>query len=109
MLKTAVVEIAGRQYNIFPSKVFQVDYLGEKSTYECEKVLLVSEDGQTLIGSPYLKEKLIFDVLGKNQRKIRVATYKAKANTRKVTGSKRLVSLIKLQQKETDKIVKQVG
>lgn len=98
MLTYAVVEISGRQYSINPGSLFPVDYLGDVKTFECDKVLLVAEDGKLEIGKPHLKQKLIFDVLGtKKEKKIRVATYKAKANTRKVHGERRIVSLIKLR------------
>lgn len=104
MLRYAIVEIAGRQYKVTPETEFTVDNLGDVKTFECNKVLLLALQGKDLkVGSPYLKEKLIFDVLESlREKKIRVATFHAKANTRKVKGSRRYVSKVKLQpQKET--------
>ncbi len=101
MFKYAVVEIAGKQYKILPEKILLVDYLGEINTYECPKVLIKAEDDKVVLGNPYIeKEKVVFDVLSKQrQPKVRVATYHAKANTRRVVGSKKIMSQIKLQDK----------
>ncbi|MBI3485645.1 50S ribosomal protein L21 [Candidatus Daviesbacteria bacterium] len=101
MFKYAVVELSGRQYLIEPKKTFEVDFLGDKKTLECEKVLLISDDKGLNLGNPYLKQRLVFDVLETNKSKIRVATYKAKANTRKAKGQVRTVSKIRLQDKQS--------
>ncbi len=99
MLRYAVVEISGRQYKVLPEKDFLVDFLGEVKTYETDKILLEVNDGKIEIGSPYLKQKLKFDVLGVVRgKKLRVATYKAKANTRRVKGSRNIYSRLKLAQ-----------
>lgn len=98
MFNYAVVEIAGRQYKIEPGSELLVNHLGEVKTFECDKVLLLSEGDKISVGSPYLKEKLKFEVIDTVRgKKIRVATYKAKANTRKVKGSRSINSRIKLQ------------
>lgn len=98
MFKYAVVEIAGRQYKITPETSILVNFLGEIKTFECEKVLLKFEEEKLEIGKPYLKDKFLFEVEEKSIRgKIRVATYKSKANTRRVKGSKPIYSRIKLK------------
>lgn len=102
MLKYIVAEIAGRQYLIEPGKIITVDHLGDLKTLECDKILMKADGDQLEIGAPYLKDKVVFEVLGSDrEKKIRVATYKAKANTRKVRGSRRYISRIKLPEKET--------
>lgn len=107
-MRYAVVEIAGRQYKVVPNQPFTVDSLGEVKNFECDKVLLLANE-KVEVGSPYLKEKLNFEVLeNKKEPKIRVATYKAKANTRKVKGSRRAISKIVLKMAETKKEVKEV-
>ena len=98
MFKYAVVEIAGRQYKVTPDVSFLVNFLGDVKTFECEKVLIKFEGEKLEIGKPYLKDKLTFEVEEKPVRgKIRVATYKSKANTRRVKGSKLIHSRIKLK------------
>lgn len=93
-----VVEIAGRQYKVNPGKPFLVDFLGDVKTFECDKVLLKSAGDKLEVGTPYLKEKAVFEVLESVRgEKIRVATYKAKANTRKVKGFRSLNSRVVLK------------
>lgn len=101
MFKYAVIEVSGRQYLVEPKKTFEVDFLGDIKTLECEKVLLICDDKDFNLGNPYLKQKLVFDVLETSRSKVRVATFKAKANTRKVRGQVRTVSKIRLQDKQS--------
>lgn len=101
MLKFAVVEIAGRQYKVSPDQKIMVDYLGDIKQLKCDKVLLRVDDSALSLGKPYLKDSLDFEVLDhKRGPKIRVATYHAKANTRKVKGSRRHTSTVALKGSE---------
>lgn len=100
MLKYAVVEISGKQYKVVAEQALTVDFLGDIKNFECSKVLLKVEDDKISLGNPYLKEKLSFEVLGVQSDKIRVATYKAKANYRRVKGGKKLLSKINLSKAE---------
>lgn len=64
-------------------------------------MLLASEKNKIEVGKPYLKTTLDFEVLGNVKKpKIRVATYKAKANYRKVIGQRRVVTKIKLAEEK---------
>lgn len=97
MLNYLVVEIKGKQYQIGPKQKVRVDFLGEVKKIECDKVLLKSEGDKLEIGSPYLKDKVVFDVVENVKAdKIRVAKFHAKANTRKVTGFTKKLSVIQL-------------
>ena len=104
MVNYLVVLIAGRQYIVTPDSRIEVDNLGDVKNFECDKVLLKASGDILELGNPYLKVsggaspyKVKFEVSEpKRLRKIRVATYKAKANTRKVRGSRRIVSYIKM-------------
>jgi large subunit ribosomal protein L21 len=98
-MQYAIVEIRGHQYKVTPESLLEVDFLGDVKSLDCDKVLLIADGDKLNIGEPYLKDKLTFEVLGTKQNKIRVAKYHAKANTRKVTGSKRKTSVIKLSVK----------
>ena len=97
MLRYAVVEIAGKQYKVSPDEKILVDFLGDVKNFECDKVLVWADDKKLTVGSPYLKEKLKFEILGTEKEKIRVSKYKPKANYRKVKGSKKVMTQIKLQ------------
>ncbi len=93
----AIVEIQGRQYKIKPDHLVEVDSLGDKKKLTLEKVLVLSEKGEIKVGKPYLDLKLEVEVVNTYKKpKVRVATYKAKANNRRVKGQRREVSVIKL-------------
>jgi large subunit ribosomal protein L21 len=97
----AVVEISGRQYKVQPGKKLSVDFLGEITTLECDKVLLIAKDDNLEIGTPYLSKKLVFDVLGsRKEAKIHVAKFHHKANFRRKTGSRRITTSIQLAETE---------
>lgn len=97
MFEYAVCQIAGKQFIVEPGKEIKVPFLGEISELECDKVILISEKDKIDLGTPFLKEKLKFKVLGEgSNKKIRVAFYKPKANHRKVTGHTLRTSKIKL-------------
>ncbi len=95
MLRYAVVEIKGKQYIVFPKEQLIVNYLSDAKDLNCDKVLLLAEEKDIKVGKPYLKETLKFKVEGEIRgKKIRVATYHAKANTRKVKGSRQKYSAL---------------
>lgn len=93
----AICEILGRQYLVKPGQTIEVDKLTTDKTLLVDKVLLIVEKGKIELGKPYLDKILKFAVIETIKKpKIRVATYKAKANYRRVKGSRREVSRIKL-------------
>lgn len=92
-----IVDIAGKQFKVKKDQILEVPFLGELKSLECNKVLAISEKGKLELGSPYLKKTVNFEVLSsKPTKKIRVAIFKAKANYRRVNGSRSRVSLVKL-------------
>jgi large subunit ribosomal protein L21 len=99
MLNYLVAEIKGKQYKVMPGKQFAVDFLGEDvKTVECDTVLMTSEGDKLDLGSPFVKSKFVFDVVSTTKgKKIRVAKYHAKANTRKVTGSTKKYTVLMLK------------
>lgn len=99
MVNYLVLEIAGKQYIAEPGKNLTVDFLGDVKEHKCDKILMRSSDGKIDFGTPYLKDTVLLEVVGVSKEKIRVATYKAKANYRRVIGSKTLKSIVKLKSK----------
>ncbi len=93
-----ICQIGARQYLVKPGEVIEVDKLkAEGEMFSCEKVLLLSDHGNVEIGRPYLNKKVNFEVLETIKKpKVRVATYKAKVNSRTVTGQRREVTKVKL-------------
>ncbi len=89
MFDYTICEIAGKQYKLVPNKPIEVNWLGEAAKNIEASVLLLSEGGKIKIGTPYLKEKLTLQCLGTTRaNKIRVAKFHAKANYRRVSGSR---------------------
>lgn len=89
MLNYAICEIGGSQYKIVPGKPLDVVLKAEPNQKLEFQVLALSEDGKIKIGKPYLKEKIslkCIEIL--KGEKVRVAKYSAKANYRRVTGSR---------------------
>lgn len=98
-MQYSIVQIGNRQYKIEPGQIFEVDKLPpEVKTLSVEKVLLKVDGDKVSIGTPYLKEKVELEVLETvKKEKIRVATYKAKANYRRVIGQRRQMTKVKMK------------
>ena len=96
MIKYAIFEIGGKQYKMTPKVPVEVDLQdGEDIT---SKLLMFVEDERVKLGKPYLDEKLKLKKLEDIKRKkIRVAKFHAKANYRKVTGSRKKMTKILLE------------
>lgn len=103
-----IFELGSRQYLAKPGQIIEVDKLPEKQkSLSLDKVLLEVSGGKIKIGMPYLKKTLNFEVLENiKKEKIRVATYKAKANYRRVIGQRRVMSRIKLLEEKTKTVKK---
>ncbi|MBI4040204.1 50S ribosomal protein L21 [Candidatus Daviesbacteria bacterium] len=102
-MKYAVCEISGRQYLVEPGRVIEVDKLAEAKTLSVDKVLLLVSEDRVEVGQPYLKQSLDFEVVATVKKpKIRVATYHAKANYRRVKGMRAQKTQIKLKAARAD-------
>lgn len=99
-MQYSVIQIGSRQYKIKPGQTIEIDRLSpDIKKIEVDKVLLRVNDKGVQIGTPFLKEKLELEVLGNIKKgKIRVATYKAKANYRRVIGQRRQMTQVKLKE-----------
>lgn len=86
----AVIEACGKQYKVSEGDVIFMERLNmdEGSEVIFDKVLLVSNEKDTKIGSPLVKNaKVTGTVIGDGKgKKILVFKYKAKKNERKVRG-----------------------
>lgn len=101
MLNYAICEISGKQYKVFPGKIFAVSLQKESDDIEAN-VLLLSDDGKLKIGTPYLKEKLTLKRIEDSKGvKIRVSKFHAKANYRKTIGYRSKITKIMLPVKKT--------
>lgn len=94
-MQYAIIELAGKQYRVYPGLKFIVDRLDseEGSELTINEVLLTGDDEKdaktsTKIGDPYIKGAKVVLTIGEHSKgdKLRVATYKSKSRYRKVTG-----------------------
>lgn len=100
IINYAICEISGKQYKVIPGKVFEVDFLGEDGKDIEADVLLLSEDDELKIGTPYLKEKIALKYVENIKGdKIRVSKFHAKANFRKTIGFRSKLTKVVLASK----------
>lgn len=82
---------------IRPGQIISVDKLPNIKSIIVDKVLMIVNGAKVEVGMPYLKKTLNFDVLESIKLpKIRVAKYHAKANYRRIIGSRQKLSRIML-------------
>ena len=86
----AIIETGGKQYRVTPGQTIDVDYLdkAEGETVELDKVLLIAEDDNVIVGTPVIEgAKVVATSKGNGRaKKIIVFKYKAKVRYRKKTG-----------------------
>lgn len=86
----AVVETGGKQYRVSTGDAIYVEKLNvnEGDEVVLDRVLLVSQDGKTKVGTPYIDGAKVIAKAEKQgkQKKIIVFKYKAKKNYRKKQG-----------------------
>ncbi|MCH2228480.1 MAG: 50S ribosomal protein L21 [Candidatus Caenarcaniphilales bacterium] len=73
----AIVEISGKQYKVEEGKFIDIDLQdAADSKFTSDKVLLVSNEGSTVIGSPYVEGAEVSGTFMKNFRDKKVLVYK---------------------------------
>ena len=100
-MKYAVIRTGGKQYRVAEGDEIEVDKLeaekGKAFTFD-EVLLFVDGDkvkiGQPLVKGVKVKAKIIDQIKGK---KIRVATFKAKARYRRVKGFRSRLTKVKIE------------
>jgi len=98
----AVIETGGKQYKVTEGDVLKVEKLpgdlkeGKKITFD--KVLLLDNDKNTKVGTPYIdgaKVTAIFEEAGKG-KKIKIIKFKAKSRYLKKQGHRQPYSKVKI-------------
>lgn len=97
----AIVETGGKQYKVSPGQTIEVDRLpvAEGETVELSRVLLISDDGDTIVGTPAVEgAKVTATCLGeKKGNKIIVFKYKAKTRYRRKKGHRQLYTILRIE------------
>ncbi len=98
----AVIETGGKQYKVQVGDVLAVEKLnqeeGQKVTFD--KVLLVDEEGKTLIGTPHIKNALVKAEIIENFKDKKVIVFKKKRRKqyKKKRGHRQELTRIKIEQ-----------
>jgi large subunit ribosomal protein L21 len=86
----AVIETGGKQYRVRPGQTVEVELLPAEpgATVTLERVLLVSNDGNTLVGQPTVAGAAVVGTITREGRgkKIIVFKYKSKKRYRRTQG-----------------------
>ena len=98
----AIVEIAGKQYKIEKDQVISVDFLDkqENEVFDISSVLLFADEGNTLVGKPYLdnvkvKAQCLGDVKGD---KVRGMKFKKRKGYERIMGHRQMYSQLKISE-----------
>ena len=96
----AIVEIQGKQYRVTVRDIIDASYIEGKegSTLTFDRVLLISDDKKTKIGTPTVKGVVVRAKIvsqGKGQ-KINVRRFKSKVRYRKSRGFRPLVTKLEI-------------
>lgn len=96
----AIVEIAGKQYKVEKDSTIAVDKIevGEKEQVVFDKVLFLSNDGKTTVGTPYISgAKVTASFMGDIQGdKVRGVKFKKRKNYTRTLGHRRQFSQFRI-------------
>ena len=100
-MKYAIVEISGRQFWVETGKYYDLNRIPTKTGAEIilNRVLLVNNDGNVLIGQPYLKQVKIQGKILEHLRSRKTIIYKMrpKKKTRKKQGHRQELTRVLIE------------
>ncbi|HSD98723.1 MAG TPA: 50S ribosomal protein L21 [Patescibacteria group bacterium] len=106
-MKYAVIQSGGKQYRVSEGDIVAVEKLGTKAndSYVFDQVLLVVDGDKKEFGTPTVAGFVVKAIVvgDKKTAKVRVAKFKAKAKYRRVTGSRKVVTQVKIEKIEAGK------
>lgn len=99
-VKIAVIESGSKQYRVSPGEKIKIEKLAVKEgdKIEFDKVLLISEDGKTVLGAPLISgAKVTGDVLKQGRLpKVTLTKFKSKERQRVHKGHKQPFTEVKI-------------
>lgn len=98
-MKYAVIKLSGKQHKVSLGDKITVDRLENEpgKSFAIKDVLLVVDGNKRSIGTPLTGDTVTAEVLEqKKDKKIRVATYKAKSRYRRVKGHRQHISVVRI-------------
>lgn len=102
----AVIETGGKQYRVTPGQTVEVELLpvDPGTSVELDRVLLVSSDGNTLVGKPVVGGAKVVGTVAREGRgkKVFVFKYKSKKRYRHALGHRQDFSYLLITDIQTD-------
>jgi large subunit ribosomal protein L21 len=102
----AVIETGGKQYRVSPGQTVEVELLPAEpgTSVELDRVLLVSNEGATLVGKPVVGGAKVTGVVAREGRgkKVLVFKYKSKKRYRHALGHRQDFSYLMITDIQTD-------
>ena len=97
----AIVVIAGKQFKVSEKKVIRVPHLQRDlgATVEYTKVMLLSKDGKTTVGTPVVDGSKVTATIVKHDRENKIIVFKMKRRKgyRKKQGHRQGFTLIQIK------------
>jgi large subunit ribosomal protein L21 len=96
----AIIESGNKQYKVEKGDIIDVELLEAKRHLTFDKVLLISGNGKTEVGNPYLKGvKVSAKVLGANKdKKVTTFKYKNKINYHRTIGHRQPYTRVQIEE-----------
>ncbi len=96
----AIIETGGKQYKVTEGDVLEVELLEAQRHVTFDKVLLISDDGKTEIGTPHVKgAKVSAKVLGTGKdKKVTTFKYKNKINYHRTIGHRQPFTRVEIEE-----------
>lgn len=97
----AIIETGGKQYKVSQGDILDVELVDAKRSLTFDKVLMISDNGQTAIGTPYVKgAKVAAKVLEAKIKDDKVTTfkYKNKTNYHRTIGHRQPYTRVEIQE-----------
>ena len=98
----AIIETGGKQYKVCPKQTIEVERLNvpEGGTAELDNVLLIGDNGNTLVGNPTVSgAKVVATSLGEVKGdKVIVFKYKAKVRYRNKRGHRQIYTRLAINE-----------
>ena len=97
----AVIETGGKQYRVQEGDVLTIEKLNVEAgdKVEFDKVLILAEEGNLKVGSPYVEGAVVSGEVVENGKgkKVIIYKYKAKKDYRKKQGHRQPYTMVKIE------------
>ena len=96
----AIIETGSKQYKVKQGDILEVELLDAKRSLSFDKVLMISDNGKTEIGTPYVKgAKVSAKVLGTGKdKKVTTFRYKNKINYHRTVGHRQPFTRVQIEE-----------